>query len=341
MTATFSDYRDATADLPEDTFLGSLVSISLRNLSGASALPHDARTNLPGHTGVDRDTLTRWFVELGLDEDYLPATIASVNAFRRVTGKEVRCQYRNPRETDLRWIDVTPRGQREKVVRHLMRVVTDRQHTRADPDPCVAEITYYRAKKAGHSVSYNVIDSKLPTVVEKEIVHAFIDATINRFRELCAYYDNTALRYFVRDMTVDLNAILVNKSGGTYFVHRNRHSVIERIAQLVSRLPSGSNYWIVPLLDTEYQRATVTDAFEQEVDSWVDALLAEVAETNEKYAGKPVPVKVFTEINQKLADAMSKADEHTRLLGRAQHRGAEALEVATESIADLAGRIAA
>lgn len=326
----FTEYVDALAGLPEDKFLGSIVMMTIHNLPNAQEVP-GVRMTLPGHTGIDRETMERWFVELGLDETHLRPDINPSKAFANATGKEATCRYDSPYETELSFVDVTRRGDREKKVRHLMKRVTDRHAQSAHVDTCVAEVIYFRN---GPSVKINVIEDALHKD-ERAIVEKFVEAVARRFQELSQYYTNNAIRWSVREHTKALNAIKLAASG-SYFIHRNRQDMVAALGTLVARCPEGSSYHTIPLLDNVYQRERLTEAVEEELDEWSQSLLNAVDKAMEKVKdGKSLTPAAYQALQDECNEAMDRAEEHTRLLDRAAERGAASLEDALLAVAEL------
>jgi hypothetical protein len=139
---------------------------------------------------------------------------------------------------------------------------------------------------------------------------------------------------------VGLNSVSLRSSGGVYFVHKSRRDTVLKLTSLINeRIGSGCRLHLMPLVDSGYQREMLTEAFQDEVEENVGKLLGKVAKLNEQYRGKNVPPAKYAEIQEAYSDTLSRSEEYTRVLGLAQDRAAVALELALDSIADVAMRL--
>src|SRR5664279_5307403 len=96
-----------------------------------------------------------------------------------------------------------------------------------------------------------------------------------------------------------------------------------------------------PLVNTHDSRQMLTEAFQSEVENACRELLAEIAALNEKARanGNRINVKKYAEMNGRYQEVLSRSEEYTRVLGLSQGRAGAALELAMDSVMDLATRL--
>ena len=161
----------------------------------------------------------------------------------------------------------------------------------------------------------------------------------DRYTDLSANLTEDKIRAVIRNYLTHLNAISVKPSGGLYFVHTSRQPTIDAIEELVSRIGQGCTFDQTPLPDDLKRRKMLTEAFQAEVEDDVRLLLGKVAEVNDKAKGGKVKPQVYAELNAKYQEVQSRSEEYTRVLGLAMGRAASSLEIALDSVMDLATRI--
>jgi hypothetical protein len=94
-------------------------------------------------------------------------------------------------------------------------------------------------------------------------------------------------------------------------------------------------------VNTHDSRQMLTEAFQSEVENACRELLAEIAALNEKARanGDRINVKKYAEMNGRYQEVLSRSEEYTRVLGLSQGRAGAALELAMDSVMDLATRL--
>lgn len=326
-TDLFRSYQEQLTKLPADVFIGDVLTYEFRQPK------------------VTRDDLAAWFLELGLDEDYLPPPIKTIDAYRRATGELARKSFALPngQTAELFVRDVSSDG--DRIIRYIVREVRDPRGKKLSYDE-VGSAVFYKASRSarrkgqgGESVKF-VLNERHVTTDDRDHVAEFIRKMDTDYKFFSLHYYTQAIRDMVRNYVVGLNAISVRSGGGLYFVHKSRRDTVLKLLELVNeRIGSGCRIHLMPLVDTGYQREMLTEAFQDEVEESCNKLAVKVAKLNEQYRGKKVPPSKFAELQAAYSDTLSRSDEYVRVLGLAQDRSAVALELALDAIADVATRL--
>lgn len=329
--------------IPEDKRLGALAFVQIANVHERPEIP-DAKATLPYHARVTREDLEGWLFELGIGDEHLPSELRKTMAFKRVTNGRSGLRYTLPsgHDAECRFITVSAKGDRDRSEVHLMRTVTDRGAREASAETCIAQLLLYKAgrdtkhrKSGGASMRTSVMTDKLSDF-EVPIVTSFVKEAVLRFQARGKYYDADALRKMVRNQINALNAIHIGN--GSYFVHQSRIRKLTAIEELVSRFPDGSHIHIVPMPDNPYQRERLSAAYEEQVESEMDSLLASIARAAD---GGTVTSTAYGKLHEEFMVAMQSAEEHGRLLDRQQERSGEALSLAMKAIQELSSLVEA
>lgn len=323
--STLAEYQARLAGMPQESFIGTVCWFSII----AARVKHEQLQTL--------------FQQLGLDERFLPKPIKPIDAFRKATT-ETKLEYPMP------WVDSESKARimvrevtaaEEMVTRHIVRENVDAKGKTLSYDK-IGEAVFYRPSRqqrrngtiGGERIRIQLMGT-YPDVEMEQLRKATEDMKA-RYHEMCAFLDSNAIRAIVRNYVVDLNAISVKASGGVYFVHKSRQVELDKLRKFVQQI--GSNFHTLPLVDTEEQREMLSDAFQNEVEDEVGALLKDIAAINEKHKDG-VPAAKYKEISTRFSTVVERSEEYTGLLGLAQERAAAALELAMMSQADMAGRV--
>jgi len=339
--AQISDYQNRLAGLPADRFIGSILWYSI---TGTIDRVTGNRIQVP--VRVTRDQLEAWFLEFGLDTQFLPPQILKVDAFRKATGKATR-EYELPdgRCATL-YVDEID-STNDYVERHVLRRIVDpRQQQDEDKHQTewMATIKFFRGgrsggggKRASGDHYKTRVKIGLPAQDANE-VDSLLGEVQKKYDDLAANLNEDKIRGVVRNYLAHLNAIAVKPSGAVYFVHSTKQAALDALQALVHRIGQGCSMEQIPLIDTENSRQILTDAFQAEVEDDVRLLLAEIAELNAKAGGKPISPTLYAKINEKYQAVQSRSEEYTDKLGLAQGKAAAALEMALDQVMDLAQR---
>lgn len=326
MDTTFADYQAHLAGMDESSFIGVMLYYEFRQ---------------PRATHAD---LEKYFVDLGLVEEFLPPEIKPVDAFRRATGADAKMHYSLSENEHVELFVKEVDSDKDAVRRHIVRVVRDTKGKKLDYET-VGEANYYRASRAakrkgvgGESVKFNIIDRKLSSL-EQDKVREFVKEMQDDYAFFRVHYYTQAIRDMVRNYVESLNAIKVRSSGSVYFVHRSRWDVINRLVELVNqKIGHGCRIHTVPLIDTEYQRDMLSEAYQDEVEGAVDKLLGKIARINEKHASN-VPVKQYSKLSEEWQELTDRSREYTDIFASKQDRAATALEMAMDALMDMTTRL--
>lgn len=322
----FEKYQEQLKTLPDKDLIGDVLTFEFRQ----------PRTT--------RDDLVTWFAELGLDESYIPPEIKTIDAYKRATGEMAKSNYDLAGGKTAALFVRNVSGDGDRVIRRIVREIRDPKGKKLDYHE-VGEAVFYKASRKGKnttggtSVKFTLLERNLGAN-EVPYVQEFIKKMESDYRFFAMYYHTQAIRDMVRNYVLGLNSISLRSSGGVYFVHKSRRQTLLKIAELINgKVDHGCRIHMMPLVDAGYQREMLTEAFQDQVEKSCDKLLTKVAQINEKYKGKSVPPSQFAELQEAYNETLSSTEEYTRVLGLAQGRAGTALELAMDSIADVAARL--
>lgn len=326
-TETFQQYQAHLAGMKEDAFIGSILYFEFRQPT------------------ITHDDLKQWFFDLGLDDRFLPHPIKPIEAFKRATGVGAKHAYDLGDDVRVKlFTEQAKRGNDDRLRKHIIREVLDAKGDRIEFNT-VGEAVFNKASRqakargvGGESVQFTVspgLDAR-----EEAEVRDFIAEMHTDYR---FYYENyyvQAIRDMVRNYIESLNAISVRSGGAVYFVHRSRWDTVNKLVLLVNdRIGNGCRIHMMPLIDTDYQRDMLSEAYQDEVEGEVNKLLAKVAQINEDHKGKKVPPKKYSELQELYQDLSSRAQEYTDIFDQKQDRAATALELALDALMEMVGRL--
>lgn len=339
--APIAAYKEHLAGLPEESFIGSLLWYSI---SGTIDYTDGKRTQVP--VRVTRDQLEAWFHELGLDTDFLPPRILKVDAFRKASTESKRL-YDLPDGSKAELYVDEVESNAEFVLRHIMRKVRDpRQQEDEDKltSEYMASLKFFRGgrtAKAKRSAGDHYKSRPRPGLAALDLGHveSMLSEIDDRYTDLSANLNEDKIRAVIRNYLTHLNAIGVKPSGAVYFVYKSRQNTLDALEELVRRIGQGCTLEQVPLVDDQKRRNMLTEAFQAEVEDDVRLLLGKIAEANGKSKGGKVSPKLYAELNARYQEVQSRSEEYTKVLGLAMGRAASSLELALDSVMDLATRI--
>ncbi|MFI9591149.1 DUF6744 family protein [Nonomuraea sp. NPDC052265] len=246
---------------------------------------------------VTRDALHRSFLELGLDDKFLPPPIRECDAYEQVTGKTgVRSTYRlgdassrrrrAPGEEITEVTLMVRHVSRDnlKITRHLVREVRDEGQKKLSYNTRLAEILFWRdplnSGRPGVGVlQVNPDHTAIAALSEDE--QAKVQQTLadieKTYKDRCHFYTSDRLRSVIRTYVEALNAVRVRASGGVYFVHRAHAEPLAALRDLAKRFGAGSHLARVPLPDEEELQEMVIAAFTTRAKEDLDKLAADIA----------------------------------------------------------------
>lgn len=322
-TSTLTDYTDQLAGLDPSSFIGVSLYFEFNQ-------PRVTRADLEAH-----------FLDLDLNDDFIPPPLNPTDAYKRATGADARYKIENEQGQRTEYFVRDVDHDDDRIIRHIVREVRDSKGKRLEYDE-VGEAIFYRASRTpggGHSILFKVHESDLSTW-EQERVREFIDRMNNAFHFFTQFYYTQAIRDMIRKYIESLNAVPMRRGGAIYFVHVSRWDTIIKLVELVNdRIGYGCRLHMMPLIDTGYQRSMLSEAFQDEVEKQSDKLLGQIASLNEKYGGKKVPANKYAKIQAEWQDLTDRSEEYSRIFNRRQERSATALEMALDAVMEMATRI--
>lgn len=338
-TTALKDYKERLAGMPATRFIGSILWYSV---AGTVERGTDGkRQTVP--VRVHQDDLAAWFEELGLDKDYLPPRIKKIDAFRNATSqvkREYPCgEAGSGQYATLRIEEV--KSDAEQVIRHVVKDVRDERRVELSRTH-LATVKFIRGGRSsiGKRASGDHVKTQILSRTrgeDHEQVQALIEDMTKRYDDLGVFLHSPALRGVVRNLLLSVNAVAMKTSGGVYFVHKSRWEDLDKLQGLMRRIGQGCIMEQFPLVDQADSRRMLTEAFEAEVEDEVRLLLKDIAEANSK-EGK-VAARRYAEISANYRELEGRSAEYTDLLGIAQGRAADSLELALQAMTEMASRI--
>lgn len=325
--ATLEEYRQRLAGLDPDQVIGQILWFSF---------------NRPR---ITVDEMREWFVNLGLDESYLPNPISPVDAFRNSTG-EADMDYTLDDEHTCRLFFEENLSNNDLVERQITRSLRNRR-TGIIKHEKVGEGVFYKpgkskkkaTSKGGEKVRFSVRDAAMHNSDERERVKAFINKVHDDYLLNCRFPTANAVRKTIRDYITDLNSIRVRNTGGVYFVHASRQATVDKLQAFVRRFDNGSILHTLPLVDTTEQREMLADSFQADVEAACAKLLEDVSTLNSRYSGNTVPAEKYAKANEAYQELQERAREYTDILQLGLGTAGTALDAALDAVMDLAQRI--
>lgn len=323
MSDMLTDYTDQLAGLDPTSFIGVALYFEF---------------NQPR---VNREDLEAHFLDLGLNDDFIPPPINATDAYKRATGVDARHRTENEQGQRVEYFVRDVDSDDDRIIRHIVREVRDAKGKKLEYDE-VGEAIFYRASRnagGGHSILFRIHEDRLSTLGEAQ-VNEFIDRMNKSFHFFTQFYYTQAIRDMIRKYIESLNAVPMRRGGAIYFVHVSRWDTIVRLVELVNdRIGYGCRLHMMPLIDTGYQREMLSEAFQDEVEKQSEKLLGKIATLNEKYAGKKVPANRYARIQSEWQDLTDRSEEYSRIFQTRQDRSATALEMALDAVMEMAARI--
>lgn len=158
----------------------------------------------------------------------------------------------------------------------------------------------------------------------------------DNYDHLLHYMDSHAVRTFVREFIYRLSGTCVKESGGLYFVAQNNVPDVAKLAKWVESI--GSQFHSLPLLNLTDQRDMILNAFEDEAVKEVDRLMGEVTKILSD-PGRTIETKTFDAYGLRAADLAKKVGDYNNRLGTRADRAEHSVGIFAQQILQLASRI--
>lgn len=339
-TSSLKEYQDRLAGLPANKFIGSMLWYTV---AGHERAQSGRKTSTA--VRVHQDLLAEWFLELGIDERFLPPQIKKIDAFRNASSS-VRREYEVPESNSTRFATLSVeevKSDAEQVIRHVVRIIRDAKKEQLSLEH-MATIKFIRGgrtskgkRHGGDHIRYQVLTRVQGD--DRDRVEQLISDFHDRYEDLSSHLHAPALRGIVRAILTSLNAIPMKASGGLYFVHKNRWPELDALKALITRFGPGCKLEDMAFLDIVDNRTMLTEALEDEVEDDCTKLLEAIAHVNASAKGGKIPGRKYAEINASYQEVATRTEEQGQLLGLAQGRAANALEMALAAVLEMAQRV--
>lgn len=312
MTSTVTDYAAAAASLPDDYFLGQIVSFTICEQD----IELDAARDLLATHNLRTDTMRK--------------RLRPIDAFKKAAN-EIAVKFDRDTMGEQHSLLVRPVGQdADESHRHIVfeRAIFKAGQRRRVEHETIWKLMYDRGtrQKDGTIVNDAIYVEQQATIGGVTLTgeeQTWVDTTIGvdgdklkaRFEHWRTHLDSHAMRTFVREYIVDLLGGISTKgnSGGQYFVQQKHAAELRDLMAFVKEI--GSKMHTIPLLDIVEQREMLAEAF---INETMDDIRAEMVELNKIMSN---PTRTITEAtyDEKVAKAavlLAKHKEYSGLLGR-------------------------
>jgi hypothetical protein len=310
MTSTVIDYAAAAAALPDEYFLGQIVSFTVTEQD------------------IELDAARALLTTHNLRTDTMRKRLRPIDAFKKAAN-EVAVKFDRDTQGEQHSLLVRPVGQDlSESHRHIVfeRAVFKAGQRRRVEHETIWKFMYDRGKrlKDGTIVDDSIYVEKATTIGGVSLTQeeqAWVDEHIGadganlkaRYEHWCTHLDSHAMRTFVREYIVDLLGGISTKgnSGGQYFVQQKHVAELRDLMAFIKEI--GSKMHVIPLLDIVEQREMIAEAF---IEETMDEVRAEMVELNKIFSN---PTRTITEATYdatvaKAAVLLAKHAEYSALL---------------------------
>jgi hypothetical protein len=335
MTSTVTDYAAAAAALPDEYFLGQVVSFTICEQD------------------IELDAARALLATHNLRTDTMRKRLRPIDAFKKAAN-EIAVKFDRDVQGEQHSLLVRPVGQDSaESHRHIVfeRAIFKTGQRRRVEHETIWKLMYDRGKRLKDGTiqddsiyveQQTTIGGVSLTAEEQAWVDEHIGANGDKLRERFDHWrthlDSHAMRTFVREYVVDLlgGISIKGNSGGQYFVQQKHAAELRDLMAFVKEI--GSKMHTIPLLDIVEQREMLAEAF---IEETMDVIRAEMAELNKILAN---PTRTITEAtyDEKVAKAVTliaKHGEYSTLLDKNLDRADTELQIYKTQALSLFSRV--
>jgi hypothetical protein len=258
---------------------------------------------------VTREELAAAIHEAGVDQKYLPRPISPRDAFRRATKRVEMKEYPLG---DGRFLNLLVRDvaqDREKIVRHVVREIRDKQNVRLQFLPVVD----LRLLEDDLGATLAIIPMTDLMDDERRAVERFR----KDFEAEKMSYNGGTVRDIIMEVLQDCDPVKVRPSGGVYFTPEEHGEKIEALKRLVGELAQyntnghKSTLWSIPVINAEEQKEMLQESLEDQVRADSASLVMEMLDLIEGGKRKITPAlaQQYIERVQRLGNLVGKYEE--------------------------------
>jgi hypothetical protein len=324
-TSVMNGYTDAIRNLPQKSFLGSLLFFSISNAD------------------VELDAARQQLSSLGLSTNLLRKNLRPIDAFRKAARD---CGHKFKTSDEVR-SELLVRSVGEDAEQAHVRLILERAEWKSGKKrrllyEKVAELTFNRGSKdkngyIGHSVeALRTTDHLTLTADEDGWLSLALASFTAHYNHYLTHLDSHAVRTFVREYIHSLSGVCVKESGGLYFVKQEHAEEVAKLASWVKGV--GSEFQCIPLLNLADQREMILEAFEDEALKETERLMAEVGDIL-RDPNRVIEEKTFDGYAMKAAELRKKMSEYDEVLGARSERAALEISTYTKQIMQLVTRV--
>jgi hypothetical protein len=329
-------YTGAAAKLPDEYFLGQVVSFTIT----------EADVNL--------DELREQVIALGLKDDTLKKRLRPIDAFKKACN-DVAVKFTKTVDAQHGFM-IRPVGQdAQESHRHIVfeRAIFKTGQKRRIEYDTVMKLIYnrgYRDGNTGQVVEDSVYVERVPTpgLILSDEEEKWLLKTVGteeneganlkkRYKHYSTHLDSHGVRTFVREYLYSLGAINVKGAGGgLYFIQQKHAAELRDLASLITGI--GSSMHLIPLLDIVEQRDMLAEAFISDTMEEVRQVSVEMSKIL-KDKDRTITEATFDSYAAKAAGLIEKAREYQGLLDRNLDTASFELDIFQKQTLKLINRI--
>lgn len=308
-----NDYAAAAAALPDEYFLGQVVSFTISD------------------NDIELETARQSLVDLNLRTDTLRKRLRPIDAFKKAAN-EIATKFDRDVSGEQHSLLVRPVGQDiSESHRHIVfeRAIFRTGQKRRVEHETIWKLMYDRGRRQKDGTitddfvqveQVNLLGGLNLSTEEQNWLDGHIGpdgaALRSRYEHWCTHLDSHAVRTFVREYIVNLLGGISVKgdAGGLYFVQQKHVSELrDLMAWVKQNCGKGSNMHTIPLLDIVEQREMLADAF---INETMDKIRAQMVEMKKILSNqsRTITEATYDEYVGRAATLLAKHKEYSTLL---------------------------
>jgi hypothetical protein len=334
MSSTVTDYSAAAAALPNEYFLGQIISFTITEAD------------------IDLDQMRDELTTRNLKTTTLKKRLRPIDAFKKACNDVATKFSRDGQEQHS--LLVRPVGQdAAESHRHVIfeRAVFKAGSKRRVEHETIWKLRYNRGERLRDGTVLNdflEVEEQFSTVDLSAEETAWIAAMIGggdalkaRFAHYSTHLDSHGVRSFVREYLKMLGAVNVKfqgggGGGGLYFVAQQHVDELRDLAEFVRSI--GSMMRLIPLLDIVDQRDMLAEAFIADTMDEIATLDVEISKIL-AVESRTITDATYDEFVAKAVRLMDKRDEYNKLLDRSLDTADMQLKIFKNRVLTLAARV--
>jgi ElaB/YqjD/DUF883 family membrane-anchored ribosome-binding protein len=280
------------AQLNEDQLLGSMVFYTIDE-----------------NVKIDKTDLADLFQKCGLSMNFLPDEIKPHDAFRRATSVltgTLEINTDSGGKATARFLVREVKHDSKHIVRHLVREIVDAKNEVLDY-ATVGKMVFSRAT-ADMGIGWD------PAYLNEYPYNGVLKNVKNLYHELTQYHNKDTINNISTRIIKSMNPVSIQPRGRAQFIPKYAHQTLYAFKQMIESLPGNSIVDIIPLIDTQEQRALIQRRAEYQLKTDTEELVATFTDLLSR--GSKISVKQMQDYMQKFIALQERVKDYQKLLQR-------------------------